>query len=261
MDTPLLWHFAISHFTEKARWALDWKGIPHRRKMLFLDYPVRVFLRTGQMSLPVLFVQGRAITDSSRIIEWLESVHPEPALYPKDEEERRRALALEDFFDEELGPHIRVLLVHEIFERGGAEAAEAFGMGQSEGAKRALRSVFPIFRVFYEYRHRMSPANIERAREKLAIALERLESEIRPSGYLVGDRFSVADLTAASLFYPIAFPPEYPYPFPTHHRDAVDAFVSSMSGCAAQRYVLDMYRRHRGDSAEIAGAQRQRECG
>lgn len=30
MQTPLLWHFAISHFTEKARWALDWKGIPHR---------------------------------------------------------------------------------------------------------------------------------------------------------------------------------------------------------------------------------------
>jgi len=24
---PVLWHFPISHYNEKARWALDWKGI------------------------------------------------------------------------------------------------------------------------------------------------------------------------------------------------------------------------------------------
>jgi hypothetical protein len=26
MDTPLLWHVPLSHFNEKARWALDYKG-------------------------------------------------------------------------------------------------------------------------------------------------------------------------------------------------------------------------------------------
>ena len=28
---PLLWHIEISHFSEKARWALDYKGFEHRR--------------------------------------------------------------------------------------------------------------------------------------------------------------------------------------------------------------------------------------
>ena len=73
MAPPVLWHFAISHFTEKARWALDWKGIPHERRMLFLDYPIRCGLRTGQLRLPVLFDSGRVIRDSSAIIAHLEA--------------------------------------------------------------------------------------------------------------------------------------------------------------------------------------------
>ena len=30
MDTPLLWHIPLSHYSEKVRWALDHKGIAHR---------------------------------------------------------------------------------------------------------------------------------------------------------------------------------------------------------------------------------------
>jgi hypothetical protein len=35
---PVLWHFPISHYNEKARWALDWKGIPHVRRALAMSY-------------------------------------------------------------------------------------------------------------------------------------------------------------------------------------------------------------------------------
>ena len=35
-----------------------------------------------------------------------------------------------------------------------------------------------------------------------------------PSGYLVGDSFSVADLTAASILYHLAEPPEFQYVIP-----------------------------------------------
>ena len=41
-------------------------------------------------------------------------------------------------------------------------------------------------------------------------ALDRLESELGVSEYLVGEEFTVADLTAASLFYPLVLPPEGP---------------------------------------------------
>jgi len=38
MDMPLLWHIPVSHFNEKARWTLDYKGIAHRRRVLGPDY-------------------------------------------------------------------------------------------------------------------------------------------------------------------------------------------------------------------------------
>jgi hypothetical protein len=34
MDAPLLWHIPLSHYSEKVRWALDYKGIAHRRRVL-----------------------------------------------------------------------------------------------------------------------------------------------------------------------------------------------------------------------------------
>ena len=42
MDTPLLWHIPLSHYSEKLRWALDYKCIAHRRRVLGPDYLIRV---------------------------------------------------------------------------------------------------------------------------------------------------------------------------------------------------------------------------
>src|SRR5215467_1039354 len=103
MDTPLLWHIPLSHYSEKVRWALDHKGIAHRRRVLGPDYLIRAWRATGQGKLPILFLDGRAIADSTQIIAALEERHPEPALLPRDADARQRALALEDHFDEQLG--------------------------------------------------------------------------------------------------------------------------------------------------------------
>ena len=54
------------------------------------------------------------ISDSTEIIGALERRHPDPSLYPEDPVERRRALDLEDYFDEELGPPLRLLGFHEM---------------------------------------------------------------------------------------------------------------------------------------------------
>src|ERR1700691_5500396 len=107
---PILWHFPISHFNEKVRWALDFKRIPHVRRALGFNYLFKAWRATGQGSLPILFLDGKAISDSTRIIEALERFKPDPALYPRDESQRRRALDLGEFFDEELGHHARAVI-------------------------------------------------------------------------------------------------------------------------------------------------------
>src|SRR5882672_10218835 len=116
MDTPLLWHIPLSHFSEKVRWALDYKRIAHRRRVLGADYLVRAWRATGRGTLPILFLEGgRAIGDSTRIIAALEERYPEPPLYPGDAAERQRTLALEDYFDEQLGPALRAAIITPLF--------------------------------------------------------------------------------------------------------------------------------------------------
>ena len=115
MDTPLLWHIPLSHFNEKVRWTLDYKRIAHRRQVLGADYLIRAWRATGRGTLPILWLDGRAIHDSTRIIAALEERYPDPPLYPADEALRRRALALEDEFDEGLGPAVRAAIVTPLF--------------------------------------------------------------------------------------------------------------------------------------------------
>jgi glutathione S-transferase len=61
----------------------------------------------GDGTLPVFDLDGERVVDSTRIIEALERRFPERPLYPEDADERRRALELEDFFDEHAGHEMR----------------------------------------------------------------------------------------------------------------------------------------------------------
>jgi glutathione S-transferase len=86
-----------------------------------------------------------------------------------------------------------------------------------------------------------------RSRDKSVEALDMLEKELGDNEYLVGDRFSIADLTAASLFYPIALPPEFPYSSPTFEQlpDGAREFLGEMRERPGAQWVAEMYRRHR----------------
>ena len=84
MTRPLLWHLPISHFSEKVRWALDSKRVPHRRRIMPPGlHPFGGLLLTGgrQYTMPVLEMDGRRIGDSTAIIAALEERHPEVDVY------------------------------------------------------------------------------------------------------------------------------------------------------------------------------------
>jgi len=253
MNPPLLWHFPISHFNEKVRWALDFKRIPHLRRTLGPDYLVRAWWATGRATLPILFLDGEAIGDSSRIIEALERFKPDPPLYPHDESERRRALELEEFFDEELGHQVRAVIVGPLFALEPEAAIAALGTGMSPRAHRMMRLALPAFRSFYEHRHHITPETIKAGRAKVSAGLDRIAAELQPSGYLVGKGFTVADLTAAALLCPIIMPPEFEYRATATPPRPIQEYRDSLAKHPAFKWAEEMFRRHRGKSAEIAG--------
>jgi glutathione S-transferase len=249
---PVLWQIKVSHYNEKVRWALDYKRIPHRRIApwpLFGSLPA-AWLMTRALTLPVLRLDGRTIGDSTAIVAALEQRYPEPPLYPADAAQRERALELEDFFDEQLAPYVRRLAWFHLAPHPRAFFTAAFP-DSSPLLRAAFRpGAFAVTRAV-EARFRIDAATAAEARRKILVAMDRIEAEVGPSGYLVGDAFSVADLTAAALATPIVGPPERQYLPPQEQPEPLYSFAAELRARPAGRWIFEMYRRHRGASAEV----------
>ena len=249
-DTPVLWHLKVSHYNEKARWALDYKRIPHIRRAEIPGRHTSVAQRlTGGRTLPVLELDGAAIGDSTRIIEALERLRPEPPLYPSDPDERRRALDLEDFFDEELGPDIRLLAVHHMLPHPDVLLGSFF----MDVPRPAARAAFPLIRRRMNEGFGIDEASVARAHQKLHAACDRFREELQPSGYLVGRDFSVADLTLAALMAPAVAPEQFQYPQPQRGHPSFAPLREALGISGVLAWTRDMYARHRGQSAALAG--------
>jgi glutathione S-transferase len=244
-----LWQYNFSNFNEKVRWALDHKGVAHVRRSLLPMEP-RALLLSLRGTLPVLDLDGERIVDSTLIVEALERRYPEPALYPTAVSERQRALELEDFFDEQAGHELRRAVFYEL--RGDPDYVSALlTTGRGVTTRRIYRALMslPGSMVYTKRRYRFYAADAERARTMVKTALDRIVAELQPSGYLVGSEFTVADLTAAALLFPLAWPAELQYHYPSPPQSQV---IKSLQSHPAVDWIREIYRRHRGPSMEIA---------
>jgi glutathione S-transferase len=253
---PVLWHLKVSNYNEKARWALDYKRVPHiRRAAAPGRHPAIAKRLSGGTTFPILVLDGEAIGDSTRIIEALERRYPEPALYPDDPEERRRALELEDLFDEELGPSVRLLVVHHMLPSARLTIG-AFFPDLGRARRLTAYAMFPVMRRRFASFLDVTPSRIDLAHDKVRALGRRFQALLRPSGYLVGDRFTVADLTLAALVAPAVAPEEFPYAQPQRGHP----LLAPLRGILAEHGILDwteeIYARHRGGSTEIVPVRR-----
>lgn len=250
--TPILWQFTISHYAEKARWALDYKRVPHIRRSLFPGpHVARIRKMTGQTAVPVLELDGKVIADSTRVLQALDEAYPEPPLYPSEPAQRERALALEDFLDEHLGVDLRqwgyfMLLPH-------TSVVTSMFAGSATASQRLfLRVMFPAVRPVMRRMMKVYPAEAAAARERTIAAMDRIARELQPLGYLVGEGFSAADLTAAALLSPLVMPKEAPYPYPYNLPEDFAQAREQLSAHPAFKWAAQMYARHRGTSSAVA---------
>jgi glutathione S-transferase len=251
--TPVLWHIKLSHYSEKVRWALDFKRVEHRRRAPVPGAgttPVALAL-TRRVTFPVLQLDGHAISDSTAIIAALEQRYPDPPLYPSDPAQRARALELEDFFDEQLAPYVRGLGFSHMTRDPKAFYASVLPDSSPRTRALLMPGAFAVTRIA-RARYRATHANEQQAaRAKILAAMDRIEAEVGPSGYLVGDAFSVADLAAAALSTPLLRPPGRPHLPSVAFPEPLQSFCDELARRPAAEWVSEIYRRHRGISAEV----------
>ncbi len=237
----------VSHFCEKARWALDRVGAAYREEP---HPPMFHYRRTrrvgGGRTVPVLVTDLGVFPDSTEILRFLDSRHADGwRPYPQDALLRAQAEELEELFDTQLGPHTRRAAYHHLLAQKRLFLDTAL-----HGAGGWEKSLFTIMRpaVCWLMRRGMNitPESAERSlgrvREVFSTVTDRLADGRH---FLVGEGFSAADLTFAALAAPVILPRGYGAPLPAlsdlpaDFLALVEEFRTSPAGAFAQRMYRD----------------------
>jgi glutathione S-transferase len=248
-ETPVLITIPISHYCEKARWALDRAGIAYEeRAHLQVIHWIPVARAGGKKTAPVLAWGDRVFADSADIVEAASAqAPPGRTLFPDDPAAAAQVRALQTDFDEVLGPEGRRWMYFAL--RGRRDIAIAYGCtGVPAWQRRALPLVYPLAARIIDRYLDVTPASAERSETEVRTVLDSVAERLgdgRP--FLCGESFSAADLTFASLAAPLLMPPEYgvPLPQPDELPPAMAAKVREFRAHPAGVYAMKMFREER----------------
>ncbi len=199
-----LHRFPLSHFSEKGRALLDFKGLDYRIAEHQLGFSqLGVWKLSGQRKVPVLDHDGTIVSDSTEIALYLEKTFPDTRpLLPADAQQRREVLELEERIDKVLGQGAPVVWFASLGDRAEVARlvdAEVYGVGRL-GAKPiaallgAGLGLGPVKDV------------VARAAKATRRMLEDFSSRLGKQRYLVGDAPTLADVAAVGLVFHLKFP-------------------------------------------------------
>jgi glutathione S-transferase len=243
-DKPKLITFGISHYCEKARWALDWHGIDYEE----VGWPPglhQILAKcwgTKATTVPILLDGAQLIQESGAIIDWAD----ERAQDRGRELTRLDALKIEQRADDIIGVHIRRLFFAEMLPTSPHLTRPGLFRNSSVSHRFVGTLMWPVtWRVMMKM-YDITPEAASESRAKLEEELEWLDSKLSDDrSYLVGDRFSRADLAVSSLLAPFACPEEIPAFRDVTFPDDLIADSERWQRRPVMRWVKEQYEAHR----------------
>lgn len=198
-----------SHYVEKVILALEFKKIPWRGIDVdaFSKKEMRRF--AARQYVPLIHDTGRgvALSDSSRILEYLDERFPqEPRLFPKEGE------GVEDIYpwlvamDSYLGIPARRIAYSQMLIERPTIMADLFlprlcgGVFNGPGIRRISSAVVGMILTT---RFRLHRNHEDRVCQRLEAFLRKVADKLGEQRYLFGDEITAADLTLAALLRPL----------------------------------------------------------
>ena len=247
-----LYQFPFSTFNEKARWALDYKGIRHQR-VSCLPGPHAGYITklSGQPKTPVVTFGEEVIAGSAAIIDALEERHPSDKLMPSDDAGRQAVLALQEQFDENIGVRTRRAVLSTLMG-DPAYMANMFSTGRPWFVRLSYRWVLPmVLDRVREGNGITGPESIEDGMAAVIEGLDLVHERSQATGYLVGDTFTAADLTACAHLAPAVNPPDCDMTRPEPMPDTFRKQLMDWAKHPGTDWVRKIYRDHRPASCAV----------
>jgi glutathione S-transferase len=195
--------------------------------------------------VPILKTDDAVIQDSTAILDFLEQTFPERSLTPADPNDAQAALEWEEYLDEEIGITLRLwFYYHTLPDR---DRAVRF---LSHGAPWVQRSLFALsFASIRQAMTRMMHIDAESAADaerRFLLAFDRLDRALEQGPFLIGNRFSRADLTACALLWPLCRPGESESEVAAFLPPTVYARRKQLQQRRFYGWVIERYRHDRG---------------
>ena len=251
---PVLWQYSFSNYNEKARWALDFKGIPHRRRSVMpggIRGPLAFSRGNGTLPVDRSSTEGGSSTPP-RSSRRSRRRQPEPALYPADPDGAAAGARARGPSSTSTPATTCAVSVSGNFARTWHYGLDFMTTDQPTIKARVAGCAydwhFPVVWRYMNRRYGLHRGGGRAQQGNPAAALDRIESERNGRDYLVGESFTVADLTASALLYPMVWPPEFPYELPEPRRWE---FLEPIRDHPALEWIREMWGRHRGTSAAV----------
>ena len=213
MPKPTLHVFAISHYCEKARWALDYLDIDYEINYLAPGNHGKFARKLGarRSSLPILVAAGQVVQGSAEIISWADAkaAHGKTKLIP--ETARDECLELEKRVDDILGVHIRRYYYSEALVEHPQSVRPIFTKDLSILQKLSVSSAWSVIRKAMIDRMDLGYEQGQESRRIVDGELDWLDGLLSDGRkFLCGDQFSCADIAAASLLAALVTPSQHP---------------------------------------------------
>ena len=184
-----LYQYFLSNCSQRVCIALEEKGLrwfPHPVNLFTQENTREAYFRINPKGLvPAMVHDGVVITESIDILRYIEERFPEPALYPRDEEERRK---VDEWLNLATERHMSVVKTYMYAMAFGSKNPKAMNdyVDKQEDEE--------LIAFHRESATGFAHSRVLAAERELFAFYDSLEKELGEHRWLVGDRFTFADI-------------------------------------------------------------------